>query len=240
MEAKKVDTLEEHLEVEIGQMKYEISDLQTQVLDLKKDISAIHEKMDEKFFSMGEMLKKVLEGQTIISPSEGREGTDNQGDGKNPKPIRQRGDQEVETRKGEEKIPLLDLIPREEQGRGYEDRHEEYTPILYLGRPLHLPSSCLILERHFFLSRENQQGQAKSTSVHTSMHQDRCMADPDLDYGLSYDEQGFACILHSTFFDINPCIDHTVEEYVEHILNTLVEAIEEQFGTVQWRITSEP
>ncbi|PKU86146.1 hypothetical protein MA16_Dca001977 [Dendrobium catenatum] len=58
------------------------------------------------------------------------------------------------------------------------------------------------------------------------------MADPYLDYGLSYDEQGFVCILDSTFFDINPRIDHTVEEYVERILDTLVKAIEEQLGTV--------
>ncbi|PKU64710.1 hypothetical protein MA16_Dca017652 [Dendrobium catenatum] len=71
------------------------------------------------------MLKKMLESQTKILPSEGREGIDRQGDGKNPEPIRQRGDQEVETRKGEERIPLLEPIPKEESSRGYEERHKE-------------------------------------------------------------------------------------------------------------------
>ncbi|PKU76624.1 hypothetical protein MA16_Dca001229 [Dendrobium catenatum] len=66
------------------------------------------------------------------------------------------------------------------------------------------------------------------------------MADPDLDYGLAYDKQGFVHILHSIFFDVNPNIDNTVEEYVDHILDTLVEAIEEQLGTVQWRIATQP
>ncbi|KAL0904423.1 hypothetical protein M5K25_026529 [Dendrobium thyrsiflorum] len=48
-----------------------------------------------------------------------------------------------------------------------------------------------------------------------STKQDRCMADPDLDSGIVYDEQGFIHILHSTFFDVNLRLDHTVEEYVE-------------------------
>ncbi|KAH0460740.1 hypothetical protein IEQ34_008315 [Dendrobium chrysotoxum] len=49
------------------------------------------------------------------------------------------------------------------------------------------------------------------------------MADPDLDFGIVYDEQGFIHILHSTFFDVNPRIDNTFDEYVERILDTLVE-----------------
>ncbi|PKU83979.1 hypothetical protein MA16_Dca006454 [Dendrobium catenatum] len=56
------------------------------------------------------------------------------------------------------------------------------------------------------------------------------MADPDLNYGIADDEQGFVHILHSTFFDVNPNIDNTVEEYVERILDTLIEAIEEQLS----------
>ncbi|KAL0921922.1 hypothetical protein M5K25_005871 [Dendrobium thyrsiflorum] len=79
---------------EIGQMKYEISDLQTQVSYLKKDISVIHDKIDSNFSIMEEMLKKMLEGQTKISPSEVREGADSLESGENPKPIRQREDQE--------------------------------------------------------------------------------------------------------------------------------------------------
>ncbi|KAL0908159.1 hypothetical protein M5K25_022633 [Dendrobium thyrsiflorum] len=66
------------------------------------------------------------------------------------------------------------------------------------------------------------------------------MADPDHDSRIVFDEQGYVHILHSTFFDVNPRIDHTVEAYVERILDTLVEAIDEQPGNVQWHIASDP
>ncbi|KAI0497460.1 hypothetical protein KFK09_020688 [Dendrobium nobile] len=52
MAAKKMDALEECLEVEIEQLKSKILDLQTQVSDLKKDVSAIHDKFELKFFIM--------------------------------------------------------------------------------------------------------------------------------------------------------------------------------------------
>ncbi|KAL0925631.1 hypothetical protein M5K25_003996 [Dendrobium thyrsiflorum] len=114
----------EVLEVEIGQMKSEISDLQTQVLDLKKDISVIHDKFDSKIFILEEMLKKVLEGQTNKMPSKVREVTDSQGSGKNLKPIRRREGQEVRISEGTKKMPPLGPIPREESGRGYVDKRE--------------------------------------------------------------------------------------------------------------------
>ncbi|KAI0497067.1 hypothetical protein KFK09_023395 [Dendrobium nobile] len=66
------------------------------------------------------------------------------------------------------------------------------------------------------------------------------MTDPETEYGHSYDEHGFVCILHSTFFDVNPRIDHSVEDYIERILDTLVEAIEEQLETVEWRFAADP
>ncbi|KAL0920918.1 hypothetical protein M5K25_007937 [Dendrobium thyrsiflorum] len=108
----------EVLEWEIGQTKSEIS-------DLKKDISAIHDKFDSKFFIMKEMLKNVLESQTQKMPSEVREVTNNQGSGESPKPIRQREDQEVETQKEKERMPPLELVPMGEPGRGYGEKHEE-------------------------------------------------------------------------------------------------------------------
>ncbi|KAL0919990.1 hypothetical protein M5K25_009086 [Dendrobium thyrsiflorum] len=57
---------------------------------------------------------------------------------------------------------------------------------------------------------------------------------------MAYDEQGYVHILHSTFFDVDPEVDHTVEGYVARILDTLVDAIKEQLGVVQWRIASNP
>ncbi|KAH0468629.1 hypothetical protein IEQ34_001861 [Dendrobium chrysotoxum] len=84
----------------------------------------------------------------------------------------------------------------------------------------------------------DEQGQQRNTYYNTSAKQDQCMADPDLDFGISYDEQGFIHILHSTFFNVDSEIDHTIKGYVEHILDTLTEAIEEQLGNVQWHIVS--
>ncbi|KAL0905124.1 hypothetical protein M5K25_027303 [Dendrobium thyrsiflorum] len=66
------------------------------------------------------------------------------------------------------------------------------------------------------------------------------MADPERDSGMAYEEQGYVHILHSTFFDIDPEVDQTVEGYVAQILDTLVDAIEEQLGIVQWRLASDP
>ncbi|KAL0914289.1 hypothetical protein M5K25_014624 [Dendrobium thyrsiflorum] len=66
------------------------------------------------------------------------------------------------------------------------------------------------------------------------------MADPERDFGMTYDEQGYVHILHSTFFDVELEVDHTVEGYVARILDTLVDAIKEQLGKVQWHLASDP
>ncbi|KAL0928004.1 hypothetical protein M5K25_002236 [Dendrobium thyrsiflorum] len=117
MAAKKVDALEERLEGEIGQMKSEISNLQTQVSDLKKEISVIHVKIDSNFSILGEMFKKLLEGQSKTASLGTREASDNPGSGETSKPIKQREDQEVETRKREKRIPSVEPISMEEPSR---------------------------------------------------------------------------------------------------------------------------
>ncbi|PKU67618.1 hypothetical protein MA16_Dca017695 [Dendrobium catenatum] len=66
------------------------------------------------------------------------------------------------------------------------------------------------------------------------------MADPEIECGLTYDDDDFVDIFQSTFFDVNIRIDRTVEDYIERILDTLVEAIEEQFEGVEWRISTAP
>ncbi|KAL0920874.1 hypothetical protein M5K25_007889 [Dendrobium thyrsiflorum] len=66
------------------------------------------------------------------------------------------------------------------------------------------------------------------------------MDDPNLDSGFTYDEQGFVDILHSPFFDVNLNIDGMVEEYLERIIFTLSNSIEEQIGNVQWTIITKP
>ncbi|KAL0919805.1 hypothetical protein M5K25_011925 [Dendrobium thyrsiflorum] len=89
-----------------------------------------------------------------------------------------------------------------------------------------------------FPLKESLQEERRAFIYIVSTKQDQCMADPDLDSGLVYDEQDFIHILHSTFFNVNLKIDHTVEGYVERILDTLAEAIEEQLGNVQWHLVS--
>ncbi|KAL0904056.1 hypothetical protein M5K25_026128 [Dendrobium thyrsiflorum] len=67
------------------------------------------------------------------------------------------------------------------------------------------------------------------------------MADPERDFGMAYNEQGcYVHILHSTFFDVDPEVDHTVQGYIDRILDTLVDAVEEQLGTVEWRLAADP
>ncbi|PKU87649.1 hypothetical protein MA16_Dca009821 [Dendrobium catenatum] len=66
------------------------------------------------------------------------------------------------------------------------------------------------------------------------------MADPELDDGFTYDEQGNVNILCSTFFDFNPEVDFSIKEYVDRIIFTLSEAIDEQLANVQWQIIFEP
>ncbi|KAL0924674.1 hypothetical protein M5K25_005524 [Dendrobium thyrsiflorum] len=66
------------------------------------------------------------------------------------------------------------------------------------------------------------------------------MADPERDSGFVYNEQGFDDILRSPFLYLNPEVDNSVEEYVERIIFTLSNTIEEQLSTVQWQITAKP
>ncbi|KAL0927570.1 hypothetical protein M5K25_001753 [Dendrobium thyrsiflorum] len=66
------------------------------------------------------------------------------------------------------------------------------------------------------------------------------MADPERDFGMAYDEQGYVSILHSTFFDVDPEVDHTAQGYLDRIFDTLIDAVEEQLGTVEWRLAPDP
>ncbi|KAL0912967.1 hypothetical protein M5K25_016391 [Dendrobium thyrsiflorum] len=67
-----------------------------------------------------------------------------------------------------------------------------------------------------------------------------CMADPDVDHGFLYDEQGLVDILQSPFFDPNPEVDDTIDDYIEHIIFTLAPSIEEYLPTGSWRIIGHP
>ncbi|PKU77757.1 hypothetical protein MA16_Dca005589 [Dendrobium catenatum] len=129
---------------EIRQTKFEISDLQFQVLYLKKNISVTHYKFNSKFSILDEILKKVLEGQNKKMLSEVREVTDSWGSGENSKPIRRKKALEMEISEGIEKMPPLGLILREELDRGYVGMHEGLDII---GRLLNLKGKGEILTK---------------------------------------------------------------------------------------------
>ncbi|PKU83026.1 Beta-glucosidase-like SFR2, chloroplastic [Dendrobium catenatum] len=88
--------------------------------------------------------------------------------------------------------------------------------------------------------KKNLQGQQRDIFYNTSILRNRCMADHNLDSGFIYNEQGFVDILRSPFFDVNPEVDSSAEEYLELIIFTLSGAIEKQLSTVQWKITTVP
>ncbi|KAH0467386.1 hypothetical protein IEQ34_004624 [Dendrobium chrysotoxum] len=102
---------------------------------------------------------------------------------------------------------------------------------------MHLRSNASSVAKVMIFLSGTHHSTSLAKDVVTIPHQrNECMADPDVDFGIVYDERGFVHILHSIFFDVNPRIDNTVEEYVERILDTLVEAIEEQLSNIQWHI----
>ncbi|KAL0912805.1 hypothetical protein M5K25_016212 [Dendrobium thyrsiflorum] len=59
------------------------------------------------------------------------------------------------------------------------------------------------------------------------------MADPECDSDFVYNKQGFVDILRSPFFDLNPEVDDSIEEYVECIIFTLLNAIEEKLSNIK-------
>ncbi|KAL0925847.1 hypothetical protein M5K25_004218 [Dendrobium thyrsiflorum] len=63
------------------------------------------------------------------------------------------------------------------------------------------------------------------------------MADPEVDHGFLYDDQGLVDILRSPFFDPNPEVDDTVDDYIECIIFTLAPSIKEHIPSGQWTIT---
>ncbi|PKU60588.1 hypothetical protein MA16_Dca027916 [Dendrobium catenatum] len=54
-----------------------------------------------------------------------------------------------------------------------------------------------------------------------------CFADPEVDHGFLYDDQGRNNLIESLFFDVNLDVDASVEDYLNHILFTLVPSIKE-------------
>ncbi|PKU70003.1 hypothetical protein MA16_Dca022134 [Dendrobium catenatum] len=66
------------------------------------------------------------------------------------------------------------------------------------------------------------------------------MADPELDSGLVLDDEGYIHPIRSPFFDVGFGFDETVENYLNRILPTLIDIIDERFEDYEWTIESTP
>ncbi|KAL0916446.1 hypothetical protein M5K25_013960 [Dendrobium thyrsiflorum] len=63
-----------------------------------------------------------------------------------------------------------------------------------------------------------------------------CMADPDVEHGFVYDDQGRTDILGSPFFDVHFGTDETVDGYIDRILYQLFLSIEEHISPRHWYV----
>ncbi|PKU83981.1 hypothetical protein MA16_Dca006456 [Dendrobium catenatum] len=66
------------------------------------------------------------------------------------------------------------------------------------------------------------------------------MADPELDSGFVYDIYGDIHITRSEFFDVGFGFDDTIEDYLNRILPTLVDIIDDQFQDYDWILQGHP
>ncbi|PKU86550.1 hypothetical protein MA16_Dca019996 [Dendrobium catenatum] len=66
------------------------------------------------------------------------------------------------------------------------------------------------------------------------------MADPEVDHGFVFDEQGRTDILGSPFFDVFFGNDETVEGYIDRIFYQLTVSIKEHLQPGRWIIIGHP
>ncbi|KAL0922161.1 hypothetical protein M5K25_006126 [Dendrobium thyrsiflorum] len=112
------------LEGEIGQLK---SDLEKKISDFQNQISSNNERMEGKFVVMEEILKKLLELKTNPTTSEARETIGGHGRGGNPNMSSERENPEIEILEGEDDMPPLEPLSKEERSTGFERRVADFS-----------------------------------------------------------------------------------------------------------------
>ncbi|PKU81459.1 hypothetical protein MA16_Dca015864 [Dendrobium catenatum] len=120
MAEKKVDVLEG----KVGQLKI---DLKERFFDFQNQITTNNERLKGKFTAMEEMMKKLLEMKTNPTSSEARETTGDRGVGGNPNPLRGRRNPDVEILEGEDDMPPLEPLSREEMSMGNDRRCADFS-----------------------------------------------------------------------------------------------------------------
>ncbi|PKU70700.1 hypothetical protein MA16_Dca016898 [Dendrobium catenatum] len=115
MAGKKVEVLEG----EFGQLK---TDLEGKFLE----ISTNNDRLEGRFAAMEEMMKKLLEMKTNPTASEARETVGDHGVGGNPNPLRGRRNPAVEVLEGEDDMPPLEPLSREEMSMRNDRRGADF------------------------------------------------------------------------------------------------------------------
>ncbi|KAL0914451.1 hypothetical protein M5K25_014799 [Dendrobium thyrsiflorum] len=111
----------EVLEGELGQLK---TDFEEKISDFQNQFSSIHEKMDGRFVALEDLMKKMIDDKQKPASSETIGG---HGRGGNPNPSRGRENPEVEVLEGDDGMPPLEPLSREELSRGYDRQEAEYV-----------------------------------------------------------------------------------------------------------------
>ncbi|PKU59142.1 hypothetical protein MA16_Dca028202 [Dendrobium catenatum] len=119
MAEKKVDVLEG----EVSQLK---TDLEERFFYFQNQITTNNERLEGMFTAMKEMMKKLLEMKTNPTMSEARETTGDDGVGGNPNPLRGRRNPEVEILEGDDDMPPLEPLFREEMSMRNDRRGADF------------------------------------------------------------------------------------------------------------------
>ncbi|KAL0907244.1 hypothetical protein M5K25_025801 [Dendrobium thyrsiflorum] len=110
----------EVLEGELGQLK---TDFEEKISDFQNQFSSIHEKMDGRFAALEDLMKKMIDDKQKPASSE-TIGGHGRGD---PNPSRGRENPEVGVLEGDDGMPPLEPLSREELSRGYDRQEAEYV-----------------------------------------------------------------------------------------------------------------
>ncbi|KAL0927502.1 hypothetical protein M5K25_001677 [Dendrobium thyrsiflorum] len=111
----------EVLEGELGQLK---TDFEEKISDFQNQFSSIHEKMDGRFAALEDLMKKMIDDKQKPASSETIGG---HGRGGNPNPSGGKENPEVEVLEGDDGMPPIEPLSREELSRGYDRREDEYV-----------------------------------------------------------------------------------------------------------------
>ncbi|KAL0903951.1 hypothetical protein M5K25_026015 [Dendrobium thyrsiflorum] len=112
------------LEGDLGQLK---SNFVEKISAFEGQFASVYEKMDGKFVVVEEMLKKLLEEKSKTMVTNIRAATGGQGSVGNPNLFRGRENQEVKILEGEDGMPPLEPLSREEMSRGDEQRDADFA-----------------------------------------------------------------------------------------------------------------